>query len=101
MKTSELSRFEVARFYGWTLTDIDELTYQDYVLAIQAMRRLSAQETLLRFSESMHPHIKDSERKKRHKSVYQQAFPVDTEATNTKSLAEYAKILAQRMGLNG
>lgn len=90
--------FKVCRFYGWALKEIDEMTYSDFTNSIVAMRQIEAQETLLGFSVSSHPHLKEEDRKKRHKSVYTDAFPIDNEKSQVVSMAEYAKLLSQGKG---
>lgn len=55
---------ELARFYGWTPSEIDELSFEDYSKYHMAIRHLQAREMLDAFSASTMPYKKKEDQER-------------------------------------
>lgn len=53
----------VARFYGWTKEEIDELSYSDFLRFHRCITNLSAEETLNLLNIAAYPNVKTREAK--------------------------------------
>ncbi len=87
----------MARFYGWTKGEIDELSLEDFNSFSQSINRLEASEHLYRLKEQDWSNMKDNDRKKHWKTYYRIANPdLNKKRGNILSTKELFEILSNR-----
>jgi len=65
-----------------------------YMMYLNGMNEIIHEESLRSFSESIFPHMKDSDRKDLHKQTYKLAFPEETNnPKNVVKLGDLSKVL--------
>ena len=62
-------RARLARFYGWSDSEISELTYTDFIRYHKVMKNIKAEENLNDMSIFSYPHMKKSQAREFFKKV--------------------------------
>jgi hypothetical protein len=88
---------KMARFYGWTKNEIDDLDIDDFYKFSHSINRLENAEHMMRLKEADWVNMKDGERKKHWKQVYKLAYPdLSNKPGRTLSTKELFEILSNR-----
>lgn len=90
--------FTVARFYGWTLSEVRSMSADDFEASSKVMLRLEAREQLLAINAATYPHAKKGWQDKYHKMVHKSAMPPKSESVGDSMSTED---LARLMGKGG
>jgi len=65
----------LARFYNWSIRDIEALTVSEFNTYLELVSRMTAQEALLEINIYTYDKLDKKSRKKFHKDLVRQAYP--------------------------
>lgn len=86
----------MARFYGWTHSEIENLSLDDFDDYWLGLLCVEAQENLLQITIASYPYMKKEDQRERHKELYLKAYKSlerDESAAKVKT-ADFAKVFA-------
>ena len=87
----------MARFYGWSPDDIQNLSTHEFAAYQKAIKILEAQEWLVQLKTVDFPNMKDSARKEIGKEVHKSAFPQNyTKNVRKVTTKELFEVLTKR-----
>ena len=79
---------KLARFYGWTDSEIDGLEYSKAVKYFESITTIEAQELIALKPIISYPHLKDTARGKVDKRMHEMAFPRKDEYLKSEDVAK-------------
>lgn len=89
----------VARFYGWTISEVRGMTADDFESASNLIQKIESREHILGINAAAYPTAKKSWQDKYHRKIYQLAFPPEPSKPGEElKMEDFASLMGGRNG---